>query len=65
MKIDFFQIIFWLLLLDSLSAFIVVYFNKEDYFNRFKFFQRWMPLTKGWTLWYLILVFLIGYLVYF
>jgi len=59
------QIIFWLLLIDSLIANYISWFGNKEYFNKFKFFGRFMPITKGWTIWYLILVLFIGYIIYF
>lgn len=59
------QIIFWLLLLDSLIAVAISWFGNREYYNKFKFFKRYLPLTKGWTLLYLILALFIGYIIYF
>jgi len=59
------KIIFWLLMADSLIAGYVAWCGNRDYWNDMKFFKRYMPLTKGWTAWYVILVLFIGYLVYF
>lgn len=60
-----FKIIFWLLLIDSLIANYISWSKSKEYFNNFLFLKRYMPITKGWTLWYLILSLFIGYLVYF
>ena len=57
--------IFYVLLFDSLVAVFISWSKYKDYFNRFALFKRFMPLTKGWTLWYLILVLFIGYILYF
>lgn len=59
------KIIFWLLLLDSLVANTIVWFGNAEYLNKIKFFKRYLPLTKGWTAWYIILVLFIGYIIYF
>ena len=59
------QIIFWILLADSLIAGYVTWFGNRVYWNNMAFFKRFMPLTKGWTAWYLILVLFIGDIVYF
>ncbi len=59
------KIIFWLLLVDSLVANYITWLGNRDYFNQITFFKRFFPLTKGWMVWYLILVLFIGYLVYF
>lgn len=59
------EIIFWLLLIDSFVAVCISLFGNKEYFNRIFFFKRYFPLTNGWTIFYLILVLFIGYLVYF
>lgn len=59
------QILFWILLLDSLIANIISYAGFQKYFNKFKLFSRYFPITKGWTSTYLVLVLIIGYLIYF
>lgn len=59
------QIIFWILLLDSLIAGYIGWCGNREYWNKMKFFKRYMPLTKGWTAWYIILVLFIGYILYF
>lgn len=58
------QIIFWLLLLDSLIANYITWFGNREYFNKMKLFKRFLPLTTGWTTLYLFLVLLIGYIIY-
>jgi len=58
------EIIFWVLLVDSLIAVYIAWLGDKDYWNRMKFFKRFMPLTKGWTVWYFILVLFIGYIIY-
>jgi len=59
------QIVFWVLLLDSLGANVVAWTKLKSVFNKFKLFKRYFPITRGWALSYLTLVLLIGYLVYF
>lgn len=58
------KIIFWLLLLDSLIANYIAWSKSKDFYNKMKFFKRFMPLTKGWTVWYLVLVLIIGWATY-
>lgn len=58
------KIIFWVLLLDSLIANYISWYGNREYWNSIKFFKRYMPLTKGWTVLYLVLVLFIGYLIY-
>jgi len=59
------KIVFWLLLVDSIIANAIAWSNKRDYFNKYRFFKRYVPITKGWTVWYLLLTLFIGYLIYF
>lgn len=58
------QIIFWLLLADSLIAGYIAWCGNKEYWNKMKFFKKYCPLTKGWTAWYIILVLFIGYIIY-
>lgn len=58
------QIIFWILLVDSLVAVYLAWCGDREYWNGIAFFRRYLPLTKGWIAWYVILVLFIGYLVY-
>jgi hypothetical protein len=58
------KIIFWLLLADSLIANYIDWSKSREYFNKLKFFRRYMPITKGWTFWYFVLSLFIGYLIY-
>jgi hypothetical protein len=59
------KIISWVLFVDSLGAGYIAWLGNKDYFNKINFFKRYLPLTKGWTAGYIILVLFIGYLVYF
>lgn len=59
------KIMFFVLLADSLIANLITWFGGKDYFNKMKFFKRFLPLTTGWTIWYLTLVLFIGYVIYF
>jgi hypothetical protein len=61
------QIIFWVLLVDSLLALYMSWSGKQEsswYWSKMEFLKKHMPLTKGWTSWYVILVLFIGYIVY-
>lgn len=58
------QIIFWLLLLDSLIANFIAYFGVRWYVRHFRILSRFLPITKAWAGFYLVLVLFIGYLVY-
>ncbi len=53
------------MLIDSFIAGYIAWCGDQEYWNNMKFFKRYMPLTKGWTAWYIILVLFIGYLIYF
>jgi hypothetical protein len=58
------EIIFWVLLIDALAANYITWAGHKDYWNKMTFFKRFMPLTRGWRTWYLILVLFIGYLIF-
>lgn len=49
------QIIAALLVLDSVIANIVAWTNRDWYRQNFKLMARYFPLTKGWSLAYLVL----------
>lgn len=57
------QIIFYLLLLDALIANFIAFFGRDWYIIHFRTLSRIFPPAKGWTVYYLILVLLIGYIV--
>jgi hypothetical protein len=59
------EIIFWILLVDSLIAGYIAWCGNKEYWNNKKFFKRYLPLTKGWTTWYIILSLFIGYIIFF
>lgn len=57
------SIIFYLLLLDALFAFVVSWSGKTGWwYQYFTPIARQFPLVKGWTLMYLVLVIFIGWL---
>ncbi len=58
------QIIFWFLLIDSLIGNYIAWTKYQEHFNKLQFFKRYLPISKGWMAWYLILVLFIGWLVY-
>ncbi len=60
----FIEIVFYLLLIDSVSANLFAWFGQRWYFKHFRIFSRWFPLASGWTLYYLVLVLWIGWLSY-
>ena len=53
-------IIFYLLLIDSVSANLLVIFGPEWYTRHFRTVSRWFPPAGGWTAYYLVLVLWIG-----
>lgn len=53
-------IIFYLLLIDSVGANLVVWFGERWYTKHFRLISRVFPPAKGWALYYLILVLWIG-----
>lgn len=58
-------IVFYLLLIDSLSANIVSWLGfRKWYQGNFGIIARHFPITRGWTTYYLVLVLIIGYLLH-
>ncbi len=58
------SIIFYLLVIDSVSYNFIVLFGEKWYIKHFRIFSRWFPPGEGWALYYLILVLWIGTLLY-
>lgn len=58
------QIIFYLLLVDSIGANIVSFFGTNWYTKKFNVFAKYFPAKKSWALLYLALVLWIGYLTF-
>ena len=54
------EIIFYLLLIDSIGCNLVVWFGPQWYTKHFRLFGRLFPPATGWALYYLILVLWIG-----
>ena len=62
--VSFEQVIWYLFLIDSLGANIAVWLFPKTitwYKKNFKTASKYLPLTKGWTFVYLILVLWVGY----
>jgi hypothetical protein len=57
-------IIFYLLLIDSVSCNLMVLFGSKWYTKHFRIFSRWFPPAEGWALIYLLLVLWAGSLLY-
>ena len=53
-------IIFYLLVIDSVSCNLIVLFGPDWYAKHFRIFSRWFPPAEGWALYYLALVLWIG-----
>ena len=58
------SIIFYLLLIDSVSANLISLFGAKWYTKHFRTISRFFPMAEGWALYYLILVLWIGSLIY-
>jgi len=58
----FADVIFFLLLIDSLSANFLVWFGADWYLHHFRLISRFFPPARGWALYYLLLVLWIGWL---
>ena len=57
-------IIFYILLIDAVSANLIVLFGSGWYLRHFRTFSRWFPLAEGWALYYLALVLWVGSFLY-
>ncbi|HUY05538.1 MAG TPA: hypothetical protein VMV62_02360 [Candidatus Paceibacterota bacterium] len=53
-------IIFYLLVIDSVSCNLLVLFGPDWYAKHFRTFSRWFPPAEGWALYYFILILWIG-----
>lgn len=65
MNWNIFEIIFWLLLIDSVFANVVAWGFEGWYLKNFRLMSRWFPIGRGWTTYYFILVIYIGYLTFY
>ncbi len=57
-------IVFYLLLIDSISCVLIVFFGEQWYTKHFRIFSRLFPPAKGWALYYLVLVLWVGSLLF-
>ena len=55
------QIIWLILLIDSILCNLIVWFNPEWYSKKFRIFAKLFPPAKGWAALYLILVIWLGF----
>ena len=62
MEINLESIIFYVLLLDAIGANLIAYGGGQSWWKQnLAPIARHIPLAKGWTTYYLILVLFIGY----
>ena len=54
-------IIWYLLLIDAIGANIVSWFFASWYKKQFKGWTKHFPASKGWSVYYLVLVLWVGY----
>lgn len=65
MDLSFQAIIFYVLLIDSIGANLMSFGGGRQWYQRnFRLISRYFPATKGWTVYYLILVLWMGYLTF-
>lgn len=64
---SFAEIVFYVLLIDSIGANLVSWVGLGDewYKQNLRIFSRYFPATKGWTSYYFLLVLWIGYLTFY
>ena len=55
------EILWYLIFIDSVFANLIIWLFPKWYEKKFKNFSKYFPASKGWCLWYLILVLWIGY----
>lgn len=65
MENQVFIIIFFLLLIDSLGVNFLTWFGSRGrYYKYLPVFSKHFPLSKGWAIYYLILVLFIGLILF-
>ena len=55
------EILWYLIFIDSVFANLIIWLFPKWYKKKFKNVSKYFPASKGWSLWYLILVLWIGY----
>ena len=55
------EILWYLVFIDSVFTNLIIWFLPKWYEKKFKNVSKYFPTSKGWCLWYLILVLWIGY----
>tara|TARA_Y100000034_G_C6839921_1_gene379873 strand:- start:221 stop:436 length:216 start_codon:yes stop_codon:yes gene_type:complete len=53
-------LVWYIILIDSLGCNILTWCCSKKYTKKFKRFSKLFPATKGWAIWYLILVLWVG-----
>jgi hypothetical protein len=62
MQLSLEAILYYLVFIDALVAVFIAWSGRGEQFNSMLgLFSRYFPLTRGWTLYYLILVLWLGY----
>ncbi len=65
MEINLESIIFYILLIDALGANYMAWSGKQSWWQKHLApIARFIPLAKGWTSYYLVLVLLMGIMLY-
>ena len=65
METFIYQIIFYILLVDSIGANLMSWGGGQKWYHRhFRILSRYFPATRGWTTYYFILVLFIGFLIF-
>jgi hypothetical protein len=60
---NYYEIIFWLLLIDSVGANLMVWFGGSKWYVRhFPSVSKYFPPSKGWVVYYLVLVLILGWM---
>lgn len=55
-------IIFYILLVDSVAANVLAWTKGRKWYHRhFRIISRWLPMARGWALYYLVLVLAFGF----
>lgn len=62
MMVDLYELIYYVLFIDSIAAVLVAWFGRGWYSKACFAFSKAFPATKGWTFTYLALVLFIGHL---
>ena len=55
------EILWYLVFIDSILVNLIVWLFSNWYEKKFKNMSKYFPASKGWCLWYLVLVLWIGY----